>query len=137
LPPNNPAVGGKTFNLKNQIFVFIHCTEPEITTKDEKIFQTTYRDIRRFKKRSELKCGFSPCGYRVLSDVLLLFWRVAKIRGAVKQIFLGSGEVNYHPPHVLVLEATMKSRCLCRISRTICYICHTADAATLALLFYR
>jgi len=30
--------------------------------------------------------------YALLSDVLLLFWRVAKIRGAVKQIFLGSGE---------------------------------------------
>ena len=36
--------------------------------------------------------------YTLLSDVLLLFWRFAKIRGAVKQILLGSGKVDFHLP---------------------------------------
>jgi hypothetical protein len=40
--------------------------------KGKHAFRTTYRDIRRFKKRSELKCGFSPCGYRVLGEALAL-----------------------------------------------------------------
>ncbi|PIV52071.1 hypothetical protein COS18_00730, partial [Candidatus Falkowbacteria bacterium CG02_land_8_20_14_3_00_36_14] len=47
------------------------------------------------KKRAKIwerSFGKDRTAYTLLSDVLLLFWRFAKIRGAVKQIFLGSGD---------------------------------------------
>ena len=63
MPPNNSALGGKTFNLKNQIFILVQCTEPEIITKDEKIFQTMCRLIRQ--SRLDKSAGFGEEGFRI------------------------------------------------------------------------
>ena len=52
-------------------------------------------EVLRSEAEQNLSVGFreAVAGYSVLSDVLLLFWRIAKIREAVKQILLGSGDV--------------------------------------------